>query len=377
MRPGRGRLRAAGLGIGVVVALMVMFGSVGVASHAAPVALTPAPSVHTVNQVFSGHCEAAGTTGLNASVVAHSFETITGIINATGCDIGIYVPPGSILVTIVGSTIQGANDHGIFVQDSAAVLIRGNLVVHNGLAPHTCAANQTSGCISEDKAIELVGTSGSVVASNLVQGNMADGGIGIADDGPIDPGALLPGALLPATGNIVEHNSVVDNAFGCGIVVASYDAGAGVYYNGVFNNQVVGSVPGTGPFVGGIVVAADTPGTVAAHNVVSGNLINGSVIPGVVIHSNAPGDLVWGNVVSFNFIQLNGFEGPPNDPVMPTGIEVVAEVFPGEPSPPLLLGTLVVNNAIHGNAIGIWLCQDVGTIGTGTSGNSTVPLAHC
>ena len=122
------------------------------------------------------------------------------------------MPPGSILVTIVGSTIQGANDHGIFVQDSAAVLITGNLVEHNCLAPHTCAANQTSGCISEDKAIELVGTSGSVVASNLVQGNMADGGIGIADDGPIDPGALLPGTLLPIAGSTVPYTVVVNHA---------------------------------------------------------------------------------------------------------------------------------------------------------------------
>ena len=372
------RWKAIGLGIVIGVALLVVFWSMAAVSAGPPAnAGSPSSSVTHLNVPGAAGCQPAGSTGLTAAVVAHSFETITGFVNATGCDVGIYVAPGSILVSIVGATVENANDHGIFVQDSSAVFLRGNTIANNGLAPHTCQGNQTTGCILEDKAIELVGTSGALISGNLVQDNHADGGIGIADDGPIDPGAILPGNLLPATGNIIEYNVVVNNAFGCGIVVSAYNAGAGVFYNGVFVNEVAGSPPGTGPFVGGIVVATDTPGSLAGYNVVSGNLIEGSVIPGVVVHSNAPGDLVWATVVSFNTIQENGFEGPPNDPVMPTGIEVVAEAFQGEPSPPLLEGTMVVNNAINANAIGVWLCQDVGTVVVGTTGNVTVPLAHC
>ena len=234
-------------------------------------------------------CQAAGSTGLTAAVVAGSDQVISGAVNAAGCDVGIYVGPGVMGVVIQGARVMNANDHGILVQDTSDVTIVGNQVVHNGLAPHACGSPP---CIAEHKAIELTRTSGVVVQHNVVRNNWADGGIGISDDGPFNPAGLAAGTLRAGTGNVVAHNQVIDNAFGCGIVVAAYNAGGGVTNNTVRDNVVMGSAPGTGPFVGGIVVAADTPNTVAFDNLVAGNRNHGSLIPGIVVHSNAPGDNV-------------------------------------------------------------------------------------
>lgn len=368
------RGRRSLLPIGAVLVLVIL--SVAIATGAVAGSPVSGSTLSAASAAGSG-CQPAGSTGLTADVIAHSFEYISGTVNATGCDVGVYVGPGTTFVVIEHATITGANDHGIFVEDASTIIIMHDVVEHNGLASHKCATNQTTGCINEDKAIELVGTTDSWVVHNLVAGNMADGGIGIADDGPIDPGAINPGTLHAATNNMVLYNQVVDNAGGCGIVLAAYNAGAGVTGNVVYDNQVSGSAPGTGPFVGGIVVAADSPGTVASQNYVSGNLIEESLIPGVVVHSNAPGDVVYGNAVYDNVILKNGLEGPPNDPTVPTGIEVVAEVFPGEPTPPVLDHTAVFGNVISDDAIGVWTCHATNTTVFGTTGNATTPMASC
>lgn len=360
--------------LGAVLVMVIL--SIAVATGA--VARSPVSGSTSIAAPSAGSgCQPAGSTGLTADVIAHSFEYISGTVNATGCDVGVYVGPGTTFVVIEHATITDANDHGIFVQDASSIIIMHDVVEHNGLAPHKCATNQTTGCINEDKAIQLVGTTNSWVLFNLVAGNMADGGIGIADDGPIDPGAINPGTLHVGTNNMVWYNQVIDNAFGCGIVVAAYNAGAGVTGNVVYDNQVFGSTPGTGPFVGGIVVAADLPGTAASQNYVVGNLIEESVIPGVVIRSNAPGDVVYGNGVFDNVILKNGMEGPPNDPTVPTGIEVVAEVSPGEPTPPVLDHTAVYDNMISDDAVGVWTCHATNTTIFGTTGNATTSIASC
>ncbi len=319
-------------------------------------------------------CVPAGTTGLTANVVAHSHQWISGYINAQGCDVGIYVGPGVTNVDIVGATVKNANDHGIFVQDTMGVKVLGDTVVHNGLAPHTCGAPP---CIAEDKAIQLTGTTGVIVRDNLVLNNMADGGIGVSDDGAFDPAALAPGALHPAIGNVIMDNMIVNDSFGCGIVLAAYDAGAGVGANIVGDNLVVGSAPGTGPFVGGIVVAADTPGTWVWDNAVVGNHIYRSIIPGIVVHSNAPGDRVWNNTFAHNMIGNNGFEGPPNDPTVPTGIEVVAEAAPGEANAPILANTTLQDNSVNHDAIGVWLCDETNTMIIDLDGSAPVSVETC
>lgn len=299
----------------------------------------------------------AGGTGLTAKIVATPHEVISGqFINASGYDIGIYVGPGIVGVKIIGVTVTNANDHGIFVQDSSNVMIKDSTVSGNGMNP-------TPG-ILENKAIELAGTTNSFVINNMVMNNYADGGIGIADDGPsIDPGAPSASASvpLPGSGNLVIGNTVINNAFGCGIVVAAYNEGGGVYHNTVMMNTVnataaVEYVPGTLPFVGGIVVAADEPYTVASHTQVLNNFITGSLIPGIVVHSNAPGDVVSNTVLIGNQIAKNGLEmESPNTPHMPAGIMIVAEVFPGEPAPPAIDHTFVLSDTISDDYYGVFI----------------------
>ena len=65
-------------------------------------------------------CLTAGSTGLTTKVILASNQQLTGTaINATGCDIGIFVGPGTKKVLISGVTVTGANEHGIFVQDAS------------------------------------------------------------------------------------------------------------------------------------------------------------------------------------------------------------------------------------------------------------------
>ena len=329
--------------------------------------------------VFSSYatttCVPAGSTGLTAYFVAANGQTIKGhSIDATGCDIGIYVPPGSSGVTIVGNTITGANDHGIMVQDSKNVAIIGNTVTGNGVAPNSA--------IQENKAIELVGTSLSIVKNNIVTYNTADGGIGIADDGAINPGAPNPGSANPAFGNVITGNDIEYNLFGCGIVIAAYNSNGGVYGNIVTDNTVLGASFATvgqyGPAVGGIVIAADVPNSNVGGNVVQDNLINGSLIPGVVIHSNAPGDLVFGTVVNHNTISSNGDETDTTDePPAPNGVMIVSEVFPGMPNPPKITGTVVNSNTVTDDYYGVWTCGTSLTVIHNLMGDSVVPIASC
>ncbi|MDH2901787.1 MAG: right-handed parallel beta-helix repeat-containing protein [archaeon] len=334
-----------------------------------------------VNAASTTHCQPAGTTGLTALIVAKPHQTISGNVNAKGCDIGVYVGPGVGGVVIKYATITGANDHGILAQNTWNLAVKYDLVTGNGLAPHTCPPPPTppSGpCIAEDKAVQLVGTINSQVIHNSVKLNFADGGIGVADDGTIDPGALNPGPAHAGDGNLIAYNYVSDNAFGCGIVIAAYNAGEGVAHNVVLKNVIHGSslkdfANSHKPYVGGIVVAADTPGTSAYGNSVIGNMIKESLIPGIVVHSNAPGDHVVGTLLLNNKITNNGVEAPPNDPTLPTGIEVVAEV----PHLAVLRDTWVIGNTVTSDHYGVWTCNSLNTHIIDIDGNAMVPIASC
>ncbi len=315
-------------------------------------------------------CLPAGSTGLTAYEVATSpGQVISGqTIDAStlGCDVGIYVGPGMNGVTITGNTVTGANDHGIFVQDANNTIITNNMVTGNGNSPHTLCSppSVVTNCISEDKAIELVGVSNSFVSNNNVTGNNADGGIGIADDGPLDPGAPQSTATTatPSTNNTVSDNFVKFDRSGCGIVVAAYNPGGGVSDNAVKDNTVIGNsvtdslIQG---FVGGIVVAADSPNTTATNNDVIGNIINGSLIPGVVVHANTPGDIVSGTVVKYNTISFNGVEtANTNEPHAPTGVMVVAEI----PGLTTITGTIIKSNTVNNDTYSVWYCNTNPTI---------------
>jgi Right handed beta helix region len=361
--------------------------------------------------VSSPECLPAGGTGLTAVEVASSHQTIRGIsINAAGCDVGIYIGPGTTGVTINNVKITGANDHGIFVQDASHISIKDSTVTGNGVARHACPTPfSPPPCIHEDKALQLVGTTDSVVSNNIVGHNVADGGIGIADDGPAsvggDPAALTASATSPQPSQNVRvtGNVIVDNTNGCGIVVAGYDANVGVRNIEVRDNTIVGAPPATpdqlpplgGPFgglgsyYGQIVIAGDGPFTKVSNVQVVGNHLDGSLLPGIVLHANVFGDNITNTNVKDNTLNDNGWyppffvsKGDTNVPFSPdtTGISVVAEVgvFPSSLGPaPAISHTTIDSNNVSGDKIGVWLCGTDHTTISDLDGSSTSPEVTC
>lgn len=342
-------------------------------------------------------CSAAGSTGLTAATILTSRQQLTGTtVNATGCDIGIYVSPGSDNVLISGDTVTGANEHGIFVQDSSHVTIQYNVVTGNGVAGHACPPSgpAPTGCIAEDKGVELVGTSDSVVSQNVVSHNLADGGIGVADDGPTDPGApnTNPGTNHGAKNNVVSNNLIIDNSNGCGIVIAAYNQGTPVDNTQAIGNTVIGSAPATGQifpphnsFIGQIVVATDGPFAQVSNTQVVSNSLDGSELPGIVLHANVFGDVLSQTDIHDNVIGDNGYyPGPPavnpNDPGISqgtTGISLIAEIGGTDTPAPMLSHTNVNSNTILNDKNGVWLCGTDHTNIHQTQGNAINAVVTC
>lgn len=342
-------------------------------------------------------CSPAGNTGLTTNRILTSNQQLTGgTVNAAGCDIGIYVGPGSDKVLISGVTVSGANEHGIFVQDASHVTIQYSVVTGNGVAGHACPPSGVAPptCIAEDKGVELVGTSDSIVSHNVVSHNRADGGIGVADDGPTDPGApgTFPGISHGAKNDVVSDNLIIDNSNGCGIVVAAYNQGTPVDNIQVTGNTVIGAAPAagqlfppSGSFIGQIVVATDGPFAEISNAQVVGNQLDGSELPGIVVHSNVFGDVITQTLIQDNVIADNGYyPGPPatapNGPGISqgtTGIALVAEVGGTQGPPPVLAHTNVGSNTILNDTNGVWLCGTDHTNVHQLQGNPTNPVVAC
>jgi len=342
-------------------------------------------------------CLTAGSTGLTAQMVLTSNQQLIGkTVNATGCDVGIFIGPGGDRILISGVTVTGANEHGIFVQDSSRVTIQYSVVTGNGVHGHACPPSgpPPPGCISEDKGIELVGTSGSVVSQNVVSHNLADGGIGVADDGPTDPGApnTNPGNTMGAKNNVVSNNLIIDNANGCGIVIAAYNQGTPVDNTQVLGNTIIGTAPAPGQYfpppgsyIGQIVVATDGPFAEISNTQVVNNSLDGSELPGIVVHSNVFGDVLSHTQIQNNIIADNGYyPGPPainpNDPGVSqgtTGIALIAEVGGADTPAPVLSHTNVNSNTILNDLNGVWLCGTADTNIHQQQGNPTNPVVTC
>ena len=327
-----------------------------------------------------GPCERAGASNLTARLVSHARETVTGIVRASGCDIGIYVPPGEAGVVIRGATVTGALDQGILVQDSNGVVIEDSTVTGNLVRPDVCPlppAKPKGPCIVDAKAVELVGSSHSVVEGNTITDNIGEGGIGVFDDGAQSPGTLGSGHPLPAVDNLVERNVIVDNPRGCGIVVSTHVVGEAVVGNRVVDNVSVGNAEG-------VVVADNMPHTELTDTVVVGNTAIDSVAPGIVLSSLAPFDVVSGTLVEDNVLSSNGglppFEHLPGYSPKPTGVIVVtAGLPPGTPKgtvAPVQQGVRLVGNIISDETWGIWSTPQnhltiAGTVDRGVTANQT------
>jgi len=280
------------------------------------------------------------------------------IIDASGLPVGVaVVGTGASGSVVEGLTVQNSNNEGIFVQDSSNVIIEYNVVTNNGL-------NVFAG-VGEDKGIQLAGTIESTVAGNTVAGNHY-GGIGITDDGPIDPswnataasGSGVPaGSPNPGNNNVISGNSVINNRPNhCAIVISSYDQGEGVANNIVSDNVVVDNQ-------NGVIIAADTPNTIAVNNTVTSNSILNNGEGGVIVHSNAPGDVVTGNSIVNNVIDSDGY--------LPT----LEGVIVGGEGPVAVQGTSILGNTFMNEAVGIQIVNGKGTMAGGNTMEANVKLA--
>lgn len=309
-------------------------------------------------------CVTAGSSGFTAAVVAHRGQTISNrTIDATGCDVGIYVADAASYVTINGVTVTGANDAGILVQNTHDVTIMRSTVTGNafnappagppGSAPGT---PPVQGNLPQAFGISLFGVSDSIVTRNTVYNN-ARGGIGIMDDGPFDPGQVFEGsgttpeAPVPVKNVMVSRNTLWANDNGCGIVVSAFNTGNTVSNVTVTRNTIKGTgFNGAGPDVGGIVAQSNGLFSTVSHITISRNTVTNSAEGGVIVHAAAPGSHTANITVSRNTLSGNNWLGA--GPALTAGV-VVAVVGPadgGETNE----STLVSQNTITDQFYGVW-----------------------
>ncbi|MCL6106912.1 MAG: right-handed parallel beta-helix repeat-containing protein [Actinobacteria bacterium] len=288
--------------------------------------------------------------GFTAKIVAFSGETISGNVDATGYDLGIYVGPGVHNVLIKGVKVSGANNEGILVQDAANIVIENSTISNN-------AVNAYPG-LDEIKAIGLAGSTNVLVRNNIVEDNM-HGGIGVYDDGPNSPFAAVAIDKTPVAGadNVINGNIVRRNANDCGIVIAAKNPDGGVYDNLVLKNTVTGGWSGTPgsslPYVGGIIVAGGAAGPVNVTNtIVLHNVVTGGLIPGIALHAFGPGNITGTKLIG-NLLSDNGAGELSKNT---TGIEMFAVPHVG-----VISGTKILSDKISNDFYGVWQDNATGT----------------
>ena len=237
------------------------------------------------------------------------------IINAKGLSTGIYVDgldnAGLSNVLISGFTVMNANFEGILVNNASFVVISQNHVTGNAQAINVSAGTcpglpvfETSEAGDCGEGIHFMGVDHSTISNNTVDLN--SGGILISDETAV------------THDNLVTGNTVRENAYACGITMASHppspQASSKLPY-GVFNNSIVGNVSANNGHAGsggaGIGIFAPAPGNMNFGNRIIGNTLQNNGHPGVTMHNHAapagaPGVNLNDNIIVGNFISGNG-----------------------------------------------------------------------
>ncbi len=318
-------------------------------------------------------CVAVPSTGLTAAIVAASGQTYaTQTVNAAGCGYGIYVGPGVTGVTIGGTTaadaitVTGANDTGIFAEQTSGLTVENATVNGNGVSP-----NPTVGSFG---GIVLAGVTNSTVTLNTVTNNVG-GGIFVNDNGPIDPGAPAagPGTPVASSGVTVSNNTISGNYGSCAIVYSTHNTG-GTITNGVIDGNVITGHPGVfvsgQPDVGGIVVATASAGATVSNIEVDTNSVSGSFEGGIIVHAHAPSDVVTGVSIENNNVFGGNNWGATNGPPTTAGVIVGTDIIPGA-TEPIIQQTTVASNTISGQFYGLWIS---GVSGLGTTPANTISV---
>ena len=273
------------------------------------------------------------------------------IIDASGLSNGVYVDgldhPGLSGVVITGFTVENANFEGILVTNASNVTIWGNKVTGNdkslvfGSSGPSCPgipSFETAEGFDCGEGIHLSGVHHSTVSNNDVRNNA--GGILLSDD-------------TRATHHIlVSGNTVTENAYDCGITLASHppapQTGASAPF-GVFDNTIAGNESSrNGLAVGegaGVGIFDSVPGASNHGNVVIGNKLFNNGLPGVALHSHTPGQNLNNNSIIANEISGNHADTDDAATPGPTGINIFG-VSP-------ILGTTISQNVIKDEAVDI------------------------
>ncbi|MGH9105844.1 MAG: right-handed parallel beta-helix repeat-containing protein [Acidimicrobiales bacterium] len=305
-----------------------------------------------------------GGSGLSAAVVATPHQSIAHkTVNATGCDIGIYVGAGASHVTISSVTVSGASFEGILAQKTSHLTIKSSTVTGNGFkTANKSAPPLQSGLrsfVSDSFGISLFGVSNSTVEGNKVLDN-GRGGIGLMDNGPRDPGTITQdhkASLVASSHDRITGNQMSRDYGGCALVVAAQNLGGTLSHLVISGNTVTGTglARANGPDIGGIVVAADLPSSTVSDVDVSANKVTGSWEGGVVVNAEAFNSStkdvhVTGNTVARNNL---GHQEAPNT----AGIIVFANdqaKVPPKSHTPENVGTVVSHNTVTAQFYGIW-----------------------
>ncbi|ADV84935.1 right-handed parallel beta-helix repeat-containing protein [Terriglobus saanensis] len=250
------------------------------------------------------------------------------VIDASGLSRGIFVngmaAPGLAQVHISGLTVLNANFEGILVANASAVTISDSIIANNNhsLSGATCPGieafepGEQNDC---GEGIHLLGADHAIVTHNQVHGN--SGGILLSDD------------TGPTHDNLVSLNTVTDNPFACGIVLASHVPAAvsgsaqslGVFHNTIWKNFSSGNgvkVDGGA----GIGIFASVPGAASYGNVIIENVLTRSGHPGIALHAHAPNQKLNDNMLVGNGIADNGADTADAATPGSTGINVFSVV---------------------------------------------------
>jgi len=263
-------------------------------------------------------------------------------IDASGKTNGVVIGPGASDSIVDGFTVENAIGEGIIATQVRFVQISHNLVTHNDVGattPSTYPPCQPQGEVPGDcgEGVHLQATSYSRVIGNRVVNNV--GGILVSDD------------LGPTHDNRIEYNTASDNKLDCGITLPGHAPGTGVY------NNVIDWNTSTGNGGAGILFAASAPGTGSHDNVAQHNYVADNGEGGIAIHAHTPNQNVDNNKITMNMIGTNNTAGDPDAGVTQTaGVIVFSAVVP-------VHGTIVRNNVISDNAIGIWLSKNIDKTG--------------
>ena len=286
----------------------------------AAVALSTVPLLAALGVATAGAAQAdpsctanVGNTGLSAAVVATRGQTIShGTLDASGCDIGIYIGHGARYVTVHDMKVTGAAFQGIFAEKTSHVRITDSTVTNNAFGTIDTSVKPLPGSgvqsrVGQAFAISLFGVRYAEVEDNWVYNN-GRGGIGVMDNGPMDPGAITqdPTAPLVLSSHVeVEGNHLWANYNGCAIVAATQNFGGYLTRLEISDNRITGTGFGAaGPDIGGIVVAADLPGSKVTYADVEHNKVAGSFEAGVLVNAEAPGS--WTTAVHVHDNSLSG-----------------------------------------------------------------------